>query len=155
MDKTHVTKGILSAAAGVLGYLTGCMDELIIVLILLMLMDYLLGIAAVFFTGEKFDTMVAVRGALKKMLYGFVFILGYLADFIIIYLLERLGIALPVKAMLGVVATLYLIGTEGLSIGKNAILIGLPASDTILKFYGLLKDEAGKITKMGGEHLED
>ena len=53
MDKTHVTKGILSAAAGVLGYLTGCMDELIIVLILLMLMDYLLGIAAVFLLAKN------------------------------------------------------------------------------------------------------
>lgn len=145
MEKTHVTKGFIGVIAGVFGYLAGCLNEMIVILVLFILMDYVLGIAAVFMTEGQFNSKKALLGAFKKVLYGFAIALGYLADFLIIYLLEMFGIGLPIRAMLGVVVTLYLIGTEGFSIGKNLVLVGVPVSDVLLKFFGLVKDQAGKI----------
>ena len=57
---------------------------------------------------------------------------------------EGFGIIIPVKAILGIAVTLYLIGTEGFSICKNLILVGVPVPEWFGKFFGLVKDQAGK-----------
>jgi len=144
MNESTVTKGFIGLVAGVLGYLAGCMNEIVIILALLVIMDYILGIAAVFMQEKKFDSTYALKGAFKKALYAFVIVLGYLGDYLIIYMAEGFGIIIPVKAILGIAVTLYLIGTEGFSIFKNLILVGVPVPEWFGKFFGLVKDQAGK-----------
>jgi phage-related holin len=51
MNESTVTKGFIGLVAGVLSYLAGCMNEIVIILALLVIMDYILGIAAVFMHG--------------------------------------------------------------------------------------------------------
>lgn len=145
MKESVATKGIFGVITGVFGYLAGCLNEIVIILALLVIMDYILGIAAVFMTGKQFDGNLALNGAFKKALYAFVIVLGYLGDYMIHYVSDGFGVIIPVKAILGLAVTLYLIGTEGFSICKNLILVGVPVPDWLLKFFGLIKDEAGKI----------
>lgn len=144
MNESTVTKGFIGLVAGVLSYLAGCMNEIVIILALLVIMDYILGIAAVFMQNKQFDSTYALKGAFKKALYAFVIVLGYLGDYLIIYMAEGFGIIIPVKAILGIAVTLYLIGTEGFSICKNLILVGVPVPEWFGKFFGLVKDQAGK-----------
>jgi len=156
MNETIATKGLFAVMAGVFGYLAGCLNEIVIILAILVVMDYVLGIAAVFMQGKQFDGNLALRGAFKKALYGFAIVLGYLADYMIHYLADGFGVIIPVKAILGVAVTLYLIGTEGFSISKNLVLIGVPVPDWLLKFFGLVKDQAGKLVPIPeGESSEE
>lgn len=144
MNESTVTKGFIGLVAGVLGYLAGCLNEIVIILALMVVMDYILGIAAVFMQERQFDGNLALKGAFKKALYAFVIVLGYLGDYLIIYMAEGFGIIIPVKAILGIAVTLYLVGTEGFSICKNLILVGVPVPEWFGKFFGLVKDQAGK-----------
>lgn len=148
MNTSVKVKGFMGLIAGVFGYLAGCINEMVIILAILVIMDYILGIAAVFMQGKQFDTGLALRGAFKKALYAFAIVLGFLGDFLIIYIANGFGITIPVKAMLGLAVTLYLIGTEGFSITKNLILVGVPVPDLLLKFFGLIKDQSGKIVEI-------
>lgn len=145
MRENIATKGFIGVVAGVFGYLSGCLNEIVIILALLVIMDYILGIAAVFMQEKQFDSKLALKGAFKKALYAFVIVLGYLGDYMIHYVSNGFGVVIPVKAMVGVAVTLYLIGTEGFSICKNLILVGVPVPDWLSKFFGLVKDQAGKM----------
>ena len=151
MNKSTVTKGFIGLVAGVFSYLGGCINEIVIILALLVIMDYILGIAAVFMQGKQFDGNLALKGAFKKALYAFVIVLGYLGDYLIIYMAEGFGIIIPVKAILGIAVTLYLIGTEGFSICRNLILVGVPVPEWFGKFFGLVKDQAGKFVTIPEE----
>jgi len=151
MNESVVTKGFIGLVTGVFGYLAGCLNEIVIILALLVVMDYILGIAAVFMQGKQFDGNLALKGAFKKALYAFVIVLGYLGDYLIIYAVEGFGIIIPVKAILGIAVTLYLIGTEGFSICRNLILIGVPVPEWFGKFFGLVKDQAGKFVTIPEE----
>jgi toxin secretion/phage lysis holin len=138
-------KGFIGAVAGVFGYLAGRLNEVIIILALLMVMDYILGIAAVFMQEKRFDPTLALKGAFKKALYSFVIVLGYLGDYLIIYMSQGFDTDIPGKAVMGLAVTLYLIGTEGFSICKNLIFVGVPVPDWFIRFFGLVKNQAGKI----------
>jgi len=144
MNESVVTKGFIGLVTGVFGYLAGCLNEIVIILALLVVMDYILGIAAVFMQSKQFDGNLALKGAFKKALYAFVIVLGYLGDYLIRYMTEGFGVVIPVKALLGTAVTLYLIGTEGFSIIKNLVLVGVPVPDWFAKFFGLVKDHSGK-----------
>lgn len=145
MKESVATKGFFGVIAGVFGYLAGCLNEIVIILAILVIMDYILGIAAVIMQEKQFDAKLALKGAFKKALYAFVIVLGYLGDYLIHYVSEGFGVVIPVRAILGIAVTLYLIGTEGFSICKNLILVGVPVPDWLLKFFGLVRDEAGRI----------
>ncbi len=154
MNESTITKGFIALVAGVFSYLGGCINEMVIILALLVIMDYILGIAAVFMQGKQFDGNLALKGAFKKALYAFAIVLGFLGDYLIIYVANGFGIEIPVKAMLGLAVTLYLIGTEGFSIGKNLILVGVPVPEWLLKFFGLVKDHSGKIVPIPKDGAE-
>ena len=154
MKESVATKGFFGAIVGVFGYLAGCLNEIVIILAILVIMDYILGIAAVIMQGKQFDGILALKGAFKKALYAFVIVLGYLGDYLIHYVSEGFGVVIPVRAILGIAVTLYLIGTEGFSICKNLILVGVPVPDWLLKFFGLVRDEAGRIVPIKESNQE-
>lgn len=157
MFENKEAKGFIALVAAVFGYLHKSINELVVVLMLFILMDYILGILEAFKTQKKFDKWVAFWGILKKLLYGFLLIVAFLVDYIIIYFSTKIGIKLPVASLFGIAALAYLLGTEGFSIIKHFLVIGVPAPDFLLKFFGLLKDESGKIVPFPKEieEIED
>ncbi|HHW31681.1 MAG TPA: phage holin family protein [Clostridiaceae bacterium] len=155
MNQTTGTKSFMFFVTAVLGYLYNSINELVVILILFMIMDYILGIIEVFKTKKQFDKEVALWGIIKKVLYGFVLAIAFLVDFIIIFLTTKIGMKLPVSSMFGIAAIAYLLGTEGFSIVKHFLIIGVPAPNFLLKFFGLLKDESGKIIPFSKEEREE
>jgi phage-related holin len=154
MSQNVGSKSIIALFAAVGGYLYNSLTEMIAVLTILMILDYVVGILAAIKQGQKFDKEKALWGAAKKALYGAVLIVAYLGDYIIIYLTQNAGISLPIKGFLGIAVTLYLIGTEGFSNVQSFIVLGLPAPVFLLKFFGLIRDHAGKIIEMPPDPLE-
>lgn len=145
MKESVATKGIIGAFAGVISYLNNCIDELWAILGILILFDYILGIPASIKSGEYFDKNKAIWGALKKALYTFPVILGFLGDYIITYLSVNLGFSFSTQGAIGIAVTLYLIGTEVLSNIKNLIILGIPVPDFLSQAFGLIKDFAGRL----------
>jgi phage-related holin len=148
MKENVGVKSILGVITSVFMYLAGCFNELLVILAVFMIMDYPLGILVAFKKKKQFDKDLAIWGAIKKLLYAGVLIMGFSADFIIIYLANNAGIVLPVKSLFGVATTVYLLGTEGFSNIRNFMLLGLPAPKILLQFFGLIKDQASKIVPM-------
>lgn len=148
------TKGILGIIMTVFVYLSGCFNELLVILAMFIIMDYILGILAAFKTKKQFDKEIALWGAVKKLLYAVVLVIGFSIDFIIIYLSHNAGIELPVKSLFGIAVTVYLLGTEGFSNIRNLMILGVPSPKFLLQFFGLIKDQAGKIVPMPKEEGE-
>jgi toxin secretion/phage lysis holin len=146
--KNTAVKGFMGVCAGLIGYLASCLNEMLIILVILISIDYIVGMIAAIIQGARFQFKIALFGALKKALYSIPIAIGYLGDRLILTGAAGVGIALPMDAMLGFVATLYLIGTEGHSITKHLMLIGVPFPEILLKFFGLIRDEAGKVIKL-------
>jgi toxin secretion/phage lysis holin len=145
---TVKVKGILGIFGTVIGYLYNALTELVVVLVFLMIMDYILGIAASFIQNRRFDKSKAIKGIVKKLLYPAIVALAFLGDYTILYLTQSMGISLPVQGMIGIAALAYLIGTEGFSCAQNCVEIGLPVPDFLSKFFGFIKDQSGKLVRV-------
>lgn len=159
MDITHVnadlaanagTKTIFGLVTTVIAYMWGQVTTLIIVLAFLMILDYITGVIAgmVFKPGGSFDKDKAITGVFKKVLYAVLMAVAFMADYVIFEGLAQFGVDLGVNMALSLVVTLYLIGTEGLSCLQNLIVCGVPVPPFILKVFGLMKDQSGKIIKI-------
>jgi len=143
------TKTILGLLMAVISYIWGQVTTLIIVLAMFMVLDYLTGIVAGMFTKEgAFDREKAVRGFVKKVMYGVLLAAAFLADYVIFTSIKSFGADLGITMAISFAVTLYLIGTEGFSIMQNLILIGVPAPPFMQKIFGLMKDNAGKLIKI-------
>jgi phage-related holin len=110
--------------------------------------DYVLGILVTFKKKKQFDKDLALWGAVKKVLYGVLLVIAFSCDYIIVYLAKNFGVILPVQGVFGIAATIYLLGTEGFSNARNLMILGLPVPKFMLSFFGLIKDQAGKIASI-------
>lgn len=149
------TKTILGLMTIVIAYVWGQITTLIIVLAFLMAFDYITGIVAGMFTPNgHFDKDKAIRGVVKKVLYSVLLALAFLADYVIFEGLAQFGVNLDINMAVSLAVTLYLIGTEGLSCLQNLILCGVPVPEIMLKIFGLMKDQSGKIVKIPVNEVE-
>jgi toxin secretion/phage lysis holin len=140
-------KSILGIIAGVFGYLVGSFNALLVVLAILMIIDYLTGVTLAL-KNREFDPALGVWGAVKKLFYVLIVLMGFLADYTILYICENAGMDFSTKGLLGIAVTLYLIGNEGLSIIKNWVVLGLPVPPFLRTVFGYMKDASGKIVKI-------
>ena len=142
------TKGVIGLFLSVISFVIGRITALVIVLAFLIALDYLTGILANIAQGEKFDPKKAVRGAWKKASYILLLIVGFLGDYVIFYAVTNAGLPWGDVWVLSIALSFYLIGTEGFSCLKNLVLIGIPVPDFMLRFFGFVRDESGKLVKI-------
>ncbi len=144
------TKGAMGVVAGVFGYLCDSFNALLVVLGILMIVDYLTGVTVSLKKGT-FDKNMGIWGAVKKLFYVLIVLLGFLADYTISDIAARAGIDFSTQGLLGIAVTLYLIGNEGLSITENWVILGLPSPTFLTKAFGFMKDQSGKLVKIPEE----
>lgn len=126
MTDEFMTKGIFGALIAVFSFINGCVSEIIIVLAILMIFDYITGIL-IAKKNNKFSQQKGVWGAIKKLSYLMIVITGYLADITINHFASIIGLNFITHGALGFAVIFYLIGNEGLSLYENWIKLGLPA----------------------------
>lgn len=135
-------KGTIAAATGVFAYLAGCMSELVVALVMLMIFDYITGVMAAF-VRKDLASWKGVIGILKKVSFMLLVTLGFLLDFIISYLVqEKAGATFSTGGIFGIATTLWLIGTEGMSIIENLGAIGVPIPKFLKPAFSKLKNQA-------------
>jgi phage-related holin len=70
-----------------------------------------------------------------------------LVEFLISFVTRQAGLVLKIEGALTTAMYVYLIGTEGLSIIQNLIILGLPVPPFMIKLFGLIRDESGNLIK--------
>lgn len=118
-------KGIFGALIAVFSFLYGCVTEIIIVLAILMIFDYITGVL-VAKKLNKYNANKGFWGAIKKLSYIMVIVTGYLTDITINAFATMIGISFNTFGALGFSVVFYLIGNEGLSLYENWTKLGLP-----------------------------
>jgi len=158
MNNMAVNKGIIGGIGTITAYLMDSVNDIFIILAILMVLDYILGMTSAVVTGEQFSLKTALLGFLKKALYMVVLVLALLADYIVLHVLNNvLGAQIPFTAIFSVVATIYLLGTEGFSVCKHLAELGVPFPEPLMKFFGVMRDQAGSIAKIqnGGDGADE
>jgi len=153
--ETTGTKSFIGLIISVVTFMIGKITALVVVLAFLIALDYLTGIIAVMCQGEKFDTKKALTGAVKKAAYIILLIVGFLGDYVIYYAITESGLPWGDVWILSIALSFYLIGTEGFSCLKNLVLIGIPVPDFMLRFFGFVRDESGKLVKIPEKTKDD
>ena len=141
-------KGTIAAVTGVIAYLVGCLNELVIILVILMILDYVTGVIAAYFKKEL-SSWRGLRGILKKFSFMLLVILGFLVDFVAMHLIEKTGVQFDTHGIFGIATTCWLIGNEGLSILENTAIIGLPVPPFLKPALVKLKNQ---VEEMGGKN---
>ncbi len=147
MSETNGTKTIISLIAAVFGYAFAAITEIYVVLAVLMIVDYITGVVAGMLT-TGFDKNKGLKGFVKKLMYPFLLLVAIMVDYAIYYFSKSAGIDIGIKPVVSIAMCAYLIGTEGLSICQNIVIIGLPVPGFLESAFGLIRDSSGKLVKI-------
>lgn len=141
------TKGIVAAFVAVISYALSCFTELVAILVIFMIFDYITGVLAAF-VEKKVQSSIGLKGILKKIGFMILVTLAFFLDYLITNFALDLGIVLPINGAFGLGTTIWLIGNEGISIIENLGVIGVPIPDFLRRAFSKLK-------KGDGEHASN
>jgi toxin secretion/phage lysis holin len=141
-------KGLLALIVGVFSYLTGRINELVIILAFFMILDYIFGVAAAY-VEKRLESRKSFIGIIKKVGYMALLAIAFFIDYVIIFMAGEAGIVLPIKGIFGIATCCWLIATEGLSILEKLNMIGVPYPPFLKKAFTRLKKGTENATKEG------
>ena len=147
-------KGLVAIFAGVGGYLLDCLSEIIIILAILMILDYILGVTVSLFAGQ-WNKDKGIRGLTKKIGYMVCVAIGFLLDYIIMWLTEKAGVSFNTGGFFGIAVTCYLIGTEGISLLSHLVVLGVPVPPFLQKAFKKLINTSETISGEGKDPEPD
>lgn len=109
------------------------------VLWILMFLDWVTGMVNAWMHHEL-DSKKGVYGAVKKVFYMVVIVVGIVADYLIISVGKQIGLAVPEgMTFIGLLVTIWLILNESISILENLGKMGTPMPAFLKKLIERLK----------------
>lgn len=143
--KMNFLQGIFAAvSAAIVAYLNILLVPLII-LIVVMIIDYLSGMAQAY-VSHTLNSRIGVVGILKKVGYLATVAVAVIADYIISEALILLGTNIKLSYYIGLVVTIWFIINELISILENLAEIGTPIPKFLTKIIKRLKITVEKKT---------
>ena len=142
-------KWLLSIVGGVLVTMAKQYYMIVLFVMLVVVFDWITGLIKARVTGERLNSKKATIGFWKKIaVFGALFF-GFFLDYFIPYMINNVGIDMPVTALFGMIFGCYIVINECISIAENLFLIN-PA---ILPRWvvKLLSAAKGQIDKKDGE----
>ena len=131
MNNLHILKAAITGLGGVLAYLFGEWEGVILALTFAVCLDYMTGIIAAGVQGEL-NSKIGFKGLLKKV-----------GIFLIVALCGLLDRVMPgTNGALRQAASVFYIANEALSIIENAGRMGVPIPKMIKRAVLTLKDES-------------
>lgn len=148
MDSTiNGSKSIFAMIIGVFAYLLDCITELVIILGILMIIDYITGVVAAAIQG-KLSSKKSIIGALRKLGLIIILALAFCLDYIIFYLALKIGFDTPSFGIFALATNCWLIGTEGISILENLSRWGIHFPKFLEKAFEKLVKSSDDISKL-------
>ena len=143
--KMNFLQGVFAAvSAAIIAYLNILLVP-IIVLIVVMIIDYLSGMAQAY-VSHTLNSRIGVVGILKKVGYLATVAVAIIADYIISEALMLLGTDIKLSYYIGLVVTIWFIINELISILENLAEIGTPIPKFLTKIIKRLKVTVEKET---------
>lgn len=141
------TKTFLGALVMMIAYVSDSMHEVFVILAVFMIIDYITGIICGLVKNGGFNYKKGIMGAVKKLSYLILILITILTEYLINYLTEASGFNIKTGKSITLAVYIYLIGTEGLSIIQNLIILGIPVPQFMIKLFGLVRDESGNVIR--------
>lgn len=138
------SKSILAMAIALFGFLVNAITEIILVLALLMVIDYVTGMIASKQKG-KWESGKALDGAVKKCGYIFLMLITVLFDYVLINVGKTIGVSINIMGIFTLLVACWLISTELISIIENLGYMGVPIPTFLRKAFSKLKDTSESI----------
>lgn len=132
MNKMNVIFLDSSLIVSSISYILGGIDNLLIMLLIIMAIDYITGICKAIIS-KKINSIVGVKGIVKKFGYLLIVVLAVLIDKII-------GDTSAIR----VLVIYFFIANEGISILENWALMGLPLPNKLKQIFEQLKNESNE-----------
>lgn len=146
LTRAFETKTLIGGVV-VISYIANSLGEVFIVWAAFMIIDYITGILCGLIKNSGYSYKKAVRGIIKKLMFFILILVTILVEFLISFVTRQAGLVLKIEGALTTAMYVYLIGTEGLSIIQNLIILGLPVPPFMIKLFGLIRDESGNLIK--------
>lgn len=150
MTNSTPIKAVISAAIAAIGAYLGHIIVPVFVLGVVMVCDYISGVAAAWVHNEL-SSRVGVIGFVKKLCYLLLVVIGIAVDYVIHLTGAQLGFNLERVFFFGLIVTVWLILNECISILENVDRIGGPVPPFLKKIIEHLKQTTEKqAEKTGG-----
>ena len=139
--KENIFKGLVAAAAAAVGAYCRELIFPVVILVLVMVADYVSGMARSWVKNEL-SSRVGIVGIVKKVCYAFAVAVAIVADWIIQAAAAQMGLDLGTMYFFALIVTVWLIINECISILENISEIGVPLPPFLLALMEKLKKTA-------------
>lgn len=145
MDKKITELKIsLTAVGAVLSSVLGILYIPVLLMVLCNIIDYITGLVASVYRGEKVSSYVGLKGIIKKVCLWLLVVVGAIMDMLIKYAADMVGIIPPIHFLVACVVCVWIICNELISILENMVDIGVKIPPFLLPLVKLLKEQAEK-----------
>lgn len=138
MDKE---KALAIAALTMISSWLGILAIPVFLLVLLNITDYLTGIAAAKYRGQKISSYSGFRGIVKKVCMWLLVGLGAVIDWLLEFTARQAGIVIPLGYTVACLVAVWLICNELLSILENIGDIGVTLPPFLMKLVSQMKSK--------------
>lgn len=134
----------LTAVGAFLSSILGILYVPVLLMVLCNVIDYITGLVAAHYRGEKVSSYVGLRGMVKKVCLWLLVVVGAIMDTLIKYAADTVGITPPIHFLIACVVAVWIICNELISILENMVDIGVNIPPFLLPLVKLLKEQAEK-----------
>ena len=135
-------KAVVITVFSTLSSVLGVLYIPVILLVSCNFVDYLTGVFAAPFRGEKISSAVGLRGIIKKISMWLLVIVGVIVDELLRYTTDVIGLALPFTFFVACLVCVWLICNELLSILENLKDTGVKLPTFLEKIVVYIKSKA-------------
>ena len=111
------------------------------ILVLTNILDYLTGIGAAVYRGERVSSETGFHGIAKKVCMWLLVLVGYIVDYIIISMGQTMHIDFGFSCLVAAAVVFWLLANELISILENVADIGVPMPSFLMKAVELVKEK--------------
>jgi len=102
--------------------------------------DYITGIVAAVYRGEKVSSEVGLRGIAKKVCMWLLVMIGFVVDYIIVQMGSTVNINIGTDCLVAVAVVFWLLVNELISILENINDIGTPLPPFLMKLVEFIRE---------------
>ena len=123
----------------------------IYILVATNIIDYVTGIVASVYRGEKVSSEKGFRGIAKKICMWLLVVVGYIIDFLIIEMGHTFHIEIGFTCLVAVAVVFWLLANELISILENIHDIGVPMPPFLMKLVSFIKEKTEEAIPFSNE----
>ena len=146
-QKSNTLYNVSSILIGFFAFMYNYVGELLLLIPISLMLDYLLGITAHIYAGGKFDKEIGIWGFIRKACYSVVILGAFVVDYLIYWLSMKMGLDINIRGVFVVAVSIYLISTEWISIFKHLNTLKVPIPKFLTKAFVKVVKETGEIAE--------